>query len=67
MTKKFSELVSITTPDISDVFALSDVSETESKKITFADLKSSIIDEGSFDQALLVSRLNTYNPTNAGN
>jgi hypothetical protein len=67
MTKKFSELVSITTPDISDVFALSDVSETESKKITFADLKSSIIDEGSFDQALLVSRLNTYNPTNTGN
>ena len=67
MTKKFSELVSITTPDISDVFALSDVSETESKKITFADLKSSIIDESDFDQALLVSRLNAYNPTNAGN
>jgi len=67
MTKKFSELVSITTPDISDVFALSDVSETESKKITFADLKTSIIDESSFDQASLVSRLNSYNPTNAGN
>ena len=41
--------------------------ETESKKITFADLKTSIIDESSFDQALLVSRLNSYNPTNAGN
>jgi len=67
MTKKFSELVSITTPDISDVFALSDVSETESKKITFADLKTSIIDESTFDQASLVSRLNSYNPTNAGN
>ena len=44
MTKKFSELVSITTPVNGDLFAVSDVSETASKKITFADLKNARVD-----------------------
>lgn len=67
MTKKFSELNSITTPDLTDLFALSDVSETSSKKITFSDLKNSIIDEANFDYATIVSTLNAYNPASAGN
>lgn len=66
MTKKFSELSSITTPANTDLFALSDVSETQSKKITFADLKNSIIDESSFNYASIVSGLNAHDPSSNG-
>lgn len=66
MTKKFSELSSITTPANTDLLALSDVSETQSKKITFADLKSAIIDESTFNYATLVSQLNSHDPSSNG-
>ena len=66
MTKKFSELSSIITPAGTDLFALSDVSETESKKITFANLKSAIIDETTFDYGAIITKLNAYNPTSTG-
>lgn len=66
MTKKFSELSSITTPANTDLFALSDVSETQSKKITFANLKASVVDESSFNFATLVSQLNAHNPASNG-
>ena len=67
MTKKFSELVSITTPVNGDLFAVSDVSETASKKITFADLKNAIIDESSFNYTNIVSGLNSHDPSSIGN
>jgi len=66
MTKKFSELSSIITPANTDLFALSDVSETESKKITFTNLKSAIIDETTFDYGSIITKLNAYNPTSTG-
>ena len=66
MTKKFSELSSIITPANTDLFALSDVSETESKKITFTNLKSAIIDETTFDYGSIITQLNAYNPTSTG-
>jgi len=66
MTKKFSELSSITTPANTDLFALSDVSETESKKITFANLKTSIVDEGTFNYASIVTGLNAHDPASNG-
>ncbi len=66
MTKKFSELSSITTPANTDLFALSDVSETQSKKIKFTDLKDSIIDESSFNYATIVSGINSHDPSSNG-
>ena len=68
MTKRISELTAISSPDNLDLFLLSDSSETQSKKITFSDLKSSIIDSETFtaNQALLVAALNSYNPNADG-
>ena len=66
MTKKFSQLNPITTPATGDFFALSDVSETESKKITFANLKNSLIDESTFNFATIISNLNSHNPASDG-
>ena len=66
MTKKFSQLNTITTPATGDFFALSDVSETESKKITFANLKNSLIDESTFNFATIITNLNSHNPASDG-
>lgn len=68
MTKRISELTAISSPDNLDLFLLSDWDETQSKKITFSDLKSSIIDSETFtaNQALLVAALNSYNPNADG-
>ena len=66
MTKKFSTLEPITTPASGDLFAVSDSSAAESKRITFQDLKNSILDEADFDYGVLVSQLNAHNPSNDG-
>lgn len=68
MTKRFSELTAISTPDDLDLFALSDTSETQSKKITFLALKDSIIDSNTFsaNQDLMVDALNAYDPNSDG-
>jgi hypothetical protein len=66
MTKKFSTLEPIVTPASGDLFAVSDTSAVESKRITFQDLKNSILDEADFDYGVLVSQLNAHNPSNDG-
>ena len=65
MTIKFSGLSAITTPANADLFALSDTSETATKKITFANLKTSIIDSSTFSASgpnipLIITGLNAY-------
>ena len=65
MTIKFSGLNAIATPADADLFALSDTSATESKKITFANLKTSIIDASTFSSSgpnipLIITGLNAY-------
>jgi len=69
MTIKFSGLSAITTPANADLFALSDTSATASKKITFADLKTSIIDASTFSSSgpnipLIITGLNAYDSGN---
>ena len=71
MTIKFSGLNAITTPANADLFALSDTSETATKKITFANLKTSIIDSSTFSASgpnipLIITGLNAYD-TGTGN
>jgi hypothetical protein len=68
MAKRISQLNPISSPDNADLFLLTDSSETQSKKITFSALKSSIIDSQTFaaNQALLVAALNTYDPNGDG-
>jgi hypothetical protein len=68
MTTRISELTPIGSPDDADLFLLTDSSETQSKRITFSDLKDSIIDVSTFadNQALLVAALNLYNPNADG-
>jgi hypothetical protein len=41
--KKITELTALTTPDNADLFAIVDISLPETKKITFADLKTAVI------------------------
>ena len=65
MTIKFSGLSAITTPANADLFALSDTSATATKKITFANLKTSIIDSSTFSASgpnipLIITGLNAY-------
>jgi len=44
--KKISELTQLTTPDASDVFAVVDISATETKQITFTNLVTAITNLG---------------------
>ena len=69
MTKRLSQLTALSTPDNADIFLLTDSSETQSKKITFLDLKSTVVDSDTFNanQANMVTALNSYNPSSAGN
>lgn len=58
---KFSELTEIVTPDDNDVFALSDISSSESKKITYANLKTDVTDNflsNNVDE--IISFINAY-------
>ena len=66
MTKKFSELSPITTPANGDLFALTDTSATESKRITFESLKVAMIDESTFNYATLIASLNAHDPSSSG-
>jgi hypothetical protein len=63
MQKKISEIVPITTPADTDLFLLSDVSESTSKRIAAGDLKDYIVDQDLFSDNVdsLVSALNSYN------
>jgi hypothetical protein len=67
-TKRISQLTAITSPDNADLFLLTDTSETQSKKITYSALKSSIFDSQTFisNQGLMVTALNSYNPNANG-
>ena len=66
MTKKFSELSPITTPANGDLFALTDTSATESKRITFESLKVAMIDESTFNYATVIASLNAHDPSSGG-
>jgi hypothetical protein len=58
MTKKFSTLEPITTPASGDLFAVSDSSAAESKRITFQDLKNSILDDQM--EKLTIKKVHTF-------
>ena len=68
--KKFTELASINSTTIvaTDVFAVTDISDNQSKKITLADLSSSILTAEIFIQkaGLIVGGLNAYDPDGNG-
>lgn len=66
--KRVSQLTTIVSPDNSDLFLLTDISEAKSNAITFSNLKSSVIDSNTFNnnRALIVSALNTHNPNADG-
>lgn len=68
MTKRFTQLTNIDVPDNADLFALSDLDTSQSKKITFSNLKAAIIDSSTFsdNQALMVTALNAYDPSSNG-
>ena len=68
MTKRFTQLTEINVPDNADLFVLSDFDASQSKKITFSDLKSAIIDNNTFsaNQGLMVTALNAYDPSSDG-
>ena len=68
--KKFTELASINSTTIvaTDVFAVTDISDNQSKKITLADLRSSILTAGEFTQQAgsIIGGLNGYDPDGNG-
>ena len=68
MTKRFTQLTEINVPDNADLFVLSDFDASQSKKITFSNLKSAIIDNNTFsaNQGLMVTALNAYDPSSDG-
>ena len=59
---RISELNPIQTPDDADIFVLNDNSEGETKYITFANLKSSVVDVDAFENSVsdIVSVINAY-------
>jgi hypothetical protein len=68
--KKFTELASINSTTIvaTDVFAVTDISDNQSKKITLADLSSSILTAEVFAQQAgsIIGGLNIYDPDGNG-
>ena len=68
MTIKFTGLIGIASPANADLFVLTDTSATASRKITFADLKTSILDSGTFASdgpniPLIITGINGFNPS----
>ena len=68
VTKRISQLNPITSADNADLFLLTDSSETESKRITFSALKSSIVDSQTFvdNRTLVIDALNGTTLTSNG-
>jgi hypothetical protein len=58
--KKITELTALTTPDNADLFAIVDISLPETKKITFADLKTAVISGLTSVYQPLNSKLTTF-------
>lgn len=59
---RISELNPIQTPDNADIFVLNDSSEGETKHITFANLKSSVVDQETIESSIvdIIDIINSY-------